>query len=166
MVGDMAIFMVQNDLTPENIVERGENLTFPDSAVSYFKGMMGQPRWGFPKELQRVVLKGETPITCRPGELLLPMDFDAARERLKQFVPKPDWRMVISWCFYPKVVEDFLKSRREYGYITRLGSHVYFHGLAEGETNRVEIEDGKTLAIKYLGKSELNRTGPEMYSLN
>lgn len=76
--------MVQNDLTPENIVERGENLTFPDSAVSYFKGMMGQPRWGFPKELQRVVLKGETPITCRPGELLLPMDFDAARERLKQ----------------------------------------------------------------------------------
>ena len=146
-------------LTPENIVERGENLTFPDSAVSYFKGMMGQPRWGFPKELQRVVLKGETPITCRPGELLLPMDFDAARERLKQFVPKPDWRMVISWCFYPKVVEDFLKSRREYGYITRLGSHVYFHGLAEGETNRVEIEDGKTLVIKYLGKSELNPDG-------
>ncbi len=159
MVGDMAIFMVQNDLTPDNIVERGENLTFPDSAVSYFKGMMGQPRWGFPKELQRVVLRGEEPVTCRPGELLPPMDFEAARERLKQFVPEPDWRMVISWCFYPKVVEDFLKSRREYGYITRLGSHVYFHGLAEGETNRVEIEDGKTLVIKYLGKSELNPDG-------
>ena len=77
---------------PDNIVERGENLTFPDSAVSYFKGMMGQPRWGFPKELQRVVLRGEEPVTCRPGELLPPMDFEAARERLKQFVPEPDWR--------------------------------------------------------------------------
>ena len=51
MVGDLAIFMVQNELTPENIVERGEALTFPDSVVSYFKGMMGQPAWGFPRGL-------------------------------------------------------------------------------------------------------------------
>ena len=55
---DLAIFMVQNELTPENIVERGEALTFPDSVVSYFKGMMGQPAWGFPEDLQKVVLKG------------------------------------------------------------------------------------------------------------
>lgn len=159
MVGDMAIFMVQNELTPENIVERGETLNFPDSAISYFKGMMGQPQWGFPKDLQRVVLKGEEAITCRPGELLPPMDFKAAEERLKEFVPEPDWRMVISWCFYPKVVEEFLKNRKEYGYITRLGSHVFFHGLAEGETSRVNIEDGKTLVIKYLGKGDLNSDG-------
>ena len=61
MVGDLAIFMVQNELTPENIVERGEALTFPDSVVSYFKGMMGQPAWGFPEDLQKVGLKGEEP---------------------------------------------------------------------------------------------------------
>ncbi len=36
MVGDLAIFMTQNNLTPENIVEKGEGLAFPDSAVSYF----------------------------------------------------------------------------------------------------------------------------------
>ena len=62
MVGDLAIFMVQNGLTPDNIVERGEMLTFPDSVVSYFKGMMGQPEGGFPKDLQRVVLNGEETI--------------------------------------------------------------------------------------------------------
>ncbi|MBR0085697.1 MAG: pyruvate carboxylase, partial [Lachnospiraceae bacterium] len=43
MVGDLAIFMVQNELTPENICEKGQALSFPDSVVSYFKGMMGQP---------------------------------------------------------------------------------------------------------------------------
>ena len=46
---------------------------------------------------------------------------------------------------FPKVLEDFYEIRKEYGYITRLGSHVFFHGLAVGETNKVNIEDSKTL---------------------
>lgn len=159
MVGDMAIFMVQNDLTPENIVEKGKNLAFPDSVVSYFEGMMGQPAWGFPEDLQKIVLKGKEPITCRPGELLPPADFEAAREHLKQFKEEPTDRDVISYLFYPKVVEDFFKKREEYGYITRLGSHVFFHGLAVGETNKVNIEDGKTLVIKYLGQGDIDEEG-------
>ena len=70
MVGDMAIFMVKNSLTPANIQVKGKELSFPDSVVDYFKGMMGQPEGGFPADLQQLVLKGETPITCRPGEIL------------------------------------------------------------------------------------------------
>jgi pyruvate carboxylase len=159
MVGDLAIFMVQNDLTPENIVQRGEALTFPDSVVSYFKGMMGQPAWGFPEDLQKVVLKGEEPITCRPGELLAPIDFDWARSEVEKFEPNPSHRTVISWCLYPKVVEEFVRHRREYGYIMRMGSHVFFNGLALGETNKINIEDGKTLVIKYLGLGDLNEDG-------
>ena len=88
MVGDLAIFMVQNDLTPENIVEKGEHLTFPDSVVSYFKGMMGQPACGFPEDLQKIVLKGEEPITCRPGELLAPVDFEQAQEGSGEVLPQ------------------------------------------------------------------------------
>ena len=160
MVGDLAIFMVQNDLTPENIIERGKNLAFPDSVVSYFKGMMGQPAWGFqPKGLQEVVLKGEKPITCRPGELLPPADFDAVKEHLKQFIDEPTDRDAISWVIYPKVLEEYFRKRKEYGYITRLGSHVFFHGLAVGETNKVNIEDGKTLVIKFLGLGDIDETG-------
>ena len=161
MVGDLAIFMVQNDLTPENIVERGEALTFPDSVVSYFKGMMGQPAWGFPEDLQRVVLKGEKPITCRPGELLPPVDFDAVRETMRPFMcgDEINMRAMLSYCLYPKVYEEYRQHRNEYGYIARMGSHVFFHGMALGETNQINIEEGKTLVIKYLGLGDLNEDG-------
>ena len=168
MVGDLAIFMVQNGLTPQNIVARGEALTFPDSVVSYFKGMMGQPAWGFPEDLQRVVLKGETPITCRPGELLPPVDFEAAKREVQKFYPEASDRSVVSWCLYPKVVEEFCRHRQEYGYITRMGSHVFFNGMALGETNQIDIEDGKTLVIKYLGLGDLNDDGTRnvLFELN
>lgn len=159
MVGDLAIFMVQNDLTPENIVERGESLTFPDSVVSYFKGMMGQPPCGFPEDIQRVVLKGEQPITCRPGELLEPVDFEAVREQIAAIHPNPDMRDVISYCLYPKVMEDFWRYDREYGYLMRMGSHVFFYGMQVGETTQINIEDGKTLVIKYLGLGDRNEDG-------
>ena len=160
MVGDLAIFMVQHDLTPENIVEKGEALTFPDSVVSYFKGMMGQPAWGFPEDLQKVVLKGEEPITCRPGELLEPIDFEAVREKLQNMTKDPiNMRAILSYCLYPKVYEEYRSHRQEYGYIMRMGSHVFFNGMALGETNLISIEDGKTLVIKYLGLGDLNEDG-------
>ncbi len=159
MVGDLAIFMVQNDLTPENIVEKGEPLTFPDSVVSYFKGMMGQPPCGFPEDLQRIVLKGEEPITCRPGELLEPVDFDAVREEVEKIYPNPTMREIISYCIYPKVVQEYWEHSKEYGYLMRMGSHVFFNGLALGETNKINIEDGKTLVIRYLGLGDANDDG-------
>lgn len=159
MVGDLAIFMVQNGLTPENILERGSALTYPDSVVAYFKGMMGQPSWGFPEDLQKIVLKGEAPITCRPGELLPPVDFDVARREVEKFSPNPTDRSVISWCLYPKVVEDYCRYRQSYGYIMRMGSHVFFNGMALGETTKINIEDGKTLVIKYIGLGDMNEDG-------
>ena len=162
MVGDLAIFMVQNDLTPENIIEKGKNLAFPDSVVSYFKGMMGQPAWGFqPEGLQEVVLKGEKPITCRPGELLPPVDFDAVREKMKDFVNEDyiDMRSALSYCMFPKVYEEFWDHRNEYGYISRMGSRAFFNGLSVGESTKISIADGKTLVIKYLGLGDLNDDG-------
>ena len=158
MVGDLAIFMVQNELTPENILEKGAHLAYPDSVVSYFKGMMGQPPHGFPKELQKIVLKGEEPITCRPGELLEPIDFDAVKEEIKKvsghdFV---EMRDVVSYCLYPSVLKDYWEHEQEYGYLTRMGSHVFFNGLALGERNLINIEDGKTLVVRYLGMGDAN----------
>ncbi|MEQ2399267.1 pyruvate carboxylase [Merdimmobilis hominis] len=159
MVGDLAIFMVQNGLTPENILERGRDLTFPDSVIGYFKGMIGQPQGGFPKELQEVVLKGEEPITCRPGELLPPADFEAIRAKLEEFYPNPTNRDIIGYCLYPKVMEDFLRYRETYGDISRMTTPAFFGGLTRGETTELAIEDGKTLIIKYIGPGELNADG-------
>ena len=162
MVGDLAIFMVQNDLTPDNIIEKGRSLAFPDSVVSYFKGMMGQPAWGFqPEGLQEVVLKGEKAITCRPGELLPDVDFDQVYKDMERFMEgEPiNMRAMLAYCLFPKVYEDYRKHRKEYGYITRMGSHVFFNGMALGETNKINIEDGKTLVIRYLGLGDQNDDG-------
>ena len=149
VVGDLAIFMVQNDLTPENIVERGANMDFPDSTVSYFEGMMGQPEGGFPEDIQKVVLKGKEPITCRPGELLEPEDFEAIRRKLQEELGLEGTdREVISYAIYPKVFEDYVKSIKKDGNFRYMGSDIFFHSLAEGETCEVKLEEGKILIVK------------------
>ncbi len=149
VVGDLAIFMVQNDLTPENIVEKGANIDFPDSTVSYFEGMMGQPEGGFPEDIQKVVLKGKTPITCRPGELLPPEDFEAIRKKLQDELGLEGTdREVISYAIYPKVFEDYIKSIRKDGSFRYMGSDIFFHSLAEGETCEVKLGEGRVLIVK------------------
>ena len=149
VVGDLAIFMVQNELTPENIVEKGANIDFPDSTVSYFEGMMGQPEGGFPEDIQKVVLKGKKPITCRPGELLEPEDFDAIRKKLQDELGLEGTdREVISYAIYPKVFEDYVKSLRKDGNFRYMGSDIFFHSLAEGETCEVKLGEGKILIVR------------------
>lgn len=156
MVGDLGIFMVQNGLTAENIYEKGKNLSYPDSVVDYFKGMMGQPEGGFPEKLQKLVLKDEPFITNRPGELLPAVDFEQARKHLKEkFNIEPTMKDLIGWALYPKVVEDYFKFRKDYGDLSHMGSDVFFHGLAEGETCEVEVEN-HVLVIKLLEVGKLD----------
>ncbi|MGL5151359.1 MAG: pyruvate carboxylase [Clostridium sp.] len=160
MVGDMAIFMIQNDLTPDNIYTKGKNLAFPDSVVAYFKGMMGQPDGGFPKDLQRLILKDDEPITCRPGELLEPEDFDKIGEYLKnKFNIEPTMKTKLSYSLYPEVYEDYIKYILEYGDISRLRSDVFFHGLYEGETCEFEFREGKTQIVRLVEIGKLNEDG-------
>lgn len=149
VVGDLAIFMVQNDLTPENVVEKGASIDFPDSTVSYFEGMMGQPEGGFPEDIQKVVLKGKEPITCRPGELLEPEDFEAIRKKLQDELDLEGTdREVISYALYPKVFEDYVKSIRKDGNFRYMGSDIFFHSLEEGETCEVKLGEGKILIVR------------------
>ncbi|WP_420491917.1 hypothetical protein [Neobacillus niacini] len=82
VVGDMALFMVQNNLTEEAIYESGATLDFPDSVVEFFQGLLGQPYQGFPKKLQEIILKGREAITCRPGELMDDVNFNQVKETL------------------------------------------------------------------------------------
>lgn len=160
-IGDMAIFMVQNDLSPENIYDKAVDMGFPDSVVSYFQGMMGQPMGGFPERLQNLVLKGEKPITCRPGELIPPEDFKKIEDYLKEkHNIKPERKDILSYALYPKVFEDYLIYLKENGDFSRMDSHIFFHGLKEGETGEVEVAEGKRLVIKLL---EIGRLDDEGY---
>lgn len=160
VVGDLAIFMVQNGLTRDNLIEKGQNLAFPDSVVDYFKGMMGQPEGGFPVDLQRIVLKGEEPITCRPGEILPPVDFESIKNKLKdEFRVEANIRNALSYALYPKVYSDYLKSLQEYGHLYNLESHVFFYGLKEGETSEVELDEGKIMIVKLVEVGDLDEEG-------
>lgn len=149
VVGDMAIFMVQNDLTPENIYEKAAGIDFPDSVVSYFEGMMGQPEGGFPEKLQKLVLKDKPAITQRPGELLPPEDFDKIRKHLQDDLElEGTVRETLSYALYPKVFEDFVKSIKKDGNFRHMGSDIFFHGLSEGETCEVKFEEGHIMMVK------------------
>ncbi|MBR2575852.1 MAG: pyruvate carboxylase [Firmicutes bacterium] len=151
VVGDMAIFMVQNELTPENIYEKAEGMDFPDSIVSYFEGMMGQPEGGFPPRLKELVLKGKPSIDCRPGELLPPEDFEADRVHLRDLLGyEPSIRQILSYALYPKVYETYIKDLEREGSLRLMGSDIFFHGLTEGETCEVALEEGKVLVIKLI----------------
>lgn len=159
-VGDMAIFMVQNDLTPENIYEKAAGMDFPDSIVSFFEGMMGQPQGGFNKKLQKLVLKDKKPITCRPGELLPDEDFDAIKKHLaEKFDIEPTEQDIISYAIYPKVFEDYLTSVKKDGDFRYMGSDIFFHGLAEGEMSEVSLGEGKTLLVKLAEIRDTDREG-------
>jgi len=159
MVGDFAIFMVQNELTPENILEKGKNLDYPDSVMTYFRGMMGQPYGGFPKDLQEMILKGESPITKRPGELLEDEDFDKIKRHLEDKGISPSEEDIISSALYPKVFDDYIDYIKENGEVTRIGSDVFFHGLMEGESTEISLEEGKTLIVTLIEVGKLLEDG-------
>ena len=164
-VGDLAIFMFKNGLTKENILTAGAGLSYPDSVVSYFQGMMGQPYGGFPKELQKIVLKDIEPLTDRPGKSLPPVDFESIKKHLVEkynYGDKSEEVMnqkAISYALYPKVYEDYCEHFQMYNDVTRLESHVYFYGLRKGEETYLNIGEGKQLLIKYLEESEPDENG-------
>jgi pyruvate carboxylase len=159
-VGDFAIFMFKNGLNKDNILQEGKDLAYPDSVVDYFQGMMGQPDGGFPKELQKIVLKGQEPINVRPGSLLPPADFkEIARTLKEKFNLEYDELKIISYALYPKVYEEYCKHLEMYNDVTRLVSHVYFYGLRKGEETSLTIGEGKVLTIKFSDMSDPDQDG-------
>lgn len=160
VVGDFAIFMFKNGLNAENILTAGKDLSYPDSVVDYFKGMIGQPEGGFPKELQKIVLKGQEAITVRPGTLLPDVDFDAIAKHLKDdHNLNYNRQKIISHALYPKVYDDYCEHFEQYNDVSRLESHVYFYGLRKGEETTLNIGEGKNLIIKFVDMSDPNEKG-------
>ena len=149
VVGDMALFMVQNQLTEEDLYEKGDTLSFPDSVVSFFEGQLGQPVGGFPEKLQKIILKGRPAITVRPGQLAPAVDFEKVRNELAEkvgFTPKDE--QVLSYLMYPQVFLDYCKAYDKFGEVKLLDTPTFFYGMRLGEKINVEIEKGKVLIIR------------------
>ncbi|MBN2428900.1 MAG: pyruvate carboxylase [Deltaproteobacteria bacterium] len=160
IIGDMAIFMVQNNYQPEDIYERGHEMDLPQGVVDLFKGMIGQPYGGLPEKLQKIILKGEKPITHRPGELLEPVNFAAKKAEIeKKLGHELSDRELSSWLIYPAVFEEFDQHRQEYGDTSVLPTPVFFYGLDLMDETSIELEPGKTIIVKLNAVGHVHEDG-------
>ncbi|MDP3842737.1 MAG: pyruvate carboxylase [Oxalobacteraceae bacterium] len=160
VVGDMALFMVANDLTKDDVRNPDKEIGFPESVISLFKGELGFPPDGFPKELEHKVLQGGQPLQGRLGATLPPVDFGAARGEAEKKVGRAiSEQELASYLMYPKVFCDYAEHRRHYGDVSVLPTPVFFYGLQEGQDISIDIDQGKTLVLRLQGQTEVAEEG-------
>lgn len=164
VVGDMAIFMVTNDLTPEDVMKRGDTVSFPESVINFFKGDLGQPTGGFPKKLQKIILKNAKPYTERPNAHLVPIDFDAEfkafrKKYQKGFSREIEFEDFLSYSLYPRVFEEAHEKYKLYGNIAILPTENFFYGMKLREEIMIELQPGKTIIVKLLSVGIPNDEG-------
>ncbi|CAF0939150.1 unnamed protein product [Rotaria sordida] len=157
VVGDLAQFMVQNNLTAKDVHERAEELSFPSSVVEFMQGQLGQPHGGFPEPLRTQMLKGKKKIDDRPGANAKSLDFDKIEEELKKKFGEDVIRKcdVMSYVMFPKVLEEYIDFKKQYGPVTLYPTRIFFVGPNLNEAMDVELEHGKVLHIVVLAISDL-----------
>lgn len=159
-VGDLALFMVANNLSARDIVEGNRELAFPESVIDLLSGMMGFPPGGFPPRVQQRILRDRPAMQGRPGETLPPADFAAAKAKVSQHMGREaTGRDVLSYLLYPKVFEEFASHQKLYSDTSMLPTPVFFYGQEIGEELNAEIEEGKMLIVKFLTISEPHADG-------
>ena len=160
VVGDMALMMVAQDLTTEDVLDPSKDIAFPASVVDMLRGDLGQPPGGWPVALQKKALKGEAPVFDRPGSRILPADLEAVRaEAEKRCGRAIDDFELASYLMYPKVFSDFAAITRKYGPMSYLSTPVFFYGMEVGDEIAVEIEKGKALVIRLQAIGETDDEG-------
>ncbi|EOT44315.1 pyruvate carboxylase [Enterococcus columbae] len=169
VVGDMALFMVQNHLSEQEIYEKGAELSFPESVVKFFEGELGQPVGGFPEKLQAIILKNRQAYTCRPGELAAPVDFNQVKAELSEKIgSEATDEQVLSYLMYPQVFLDYCASFEKFGAVKLLDTPTFFNGMRLGEKINVEIEKGKNLIIRLdeIGEPDVEGNRVLFFNLN
>ncbi len=168
-VGDLALFLVTNGLTADDLTDDSRELAFPESAIDLLAGRMGQPPGGFPPAVVKRVVKNADLVTGRPGESLPPADFEAAAKTVGELLGRlATPREVVSWLLYPRVFQDFARHQATYGDVSVLPTPAFLEGMLPGEELAVEIEPGKTLVIRLLtvGEPHADGTRTVFFELN
>jgi pyruvate carboxylase len=160
VVGDMALMMVTSGIDRDDVLDPEREIAFPESVVSMFRGDLGQPYGGFPKELQRKVLNGAAPLSGRPGALLPPVDLAAERMVAERKAERPlTDQQFASYLMYPKVFLDWSAYQRRYGNVSILPTPVFFYGMLPGEEITVDIGPGRTVITRFVAVSEPHEDG-------
>jgi pyruvate carboxylase len=162
VVGDLALFMVANNLSPDDLVNPRTSLSYPRSVVEMLQGMLGEPEGGWPRHFQKAVLKSArvAAVEGRPGATIPAVNFDAlASELAKRMGDTPRDEDVLSYVLYPEVFLEFAEHRKQYGDTSVIPTPNFLYGLQPGEEIAVEIERGKTLIIRFLTVGEVKEDG-------
>ena len=162
VVGDMALFLVSHGMSVREFERLGPNhhLTIPNSVVEMFSGTLGEPDGGWPKKIQKVILRGAKPQRGRPGARLTPVDLDETASMLeKKLGRKPARDEMLSYIMYPEVFLKFARTQQTYGDMESLPTPQFFYGIEKGEEITVDLEPGKTLVIKFLTIGEPHPEG-------
>ena len=159
-VGDLALMLVSQGMTCEELLNSDADFAFPDSVITLMKGNVGQAHGGFPDPIVKKVLKGEKPITVRPGSLLKSADLETERKRLaKMFKEEIDNEDLMGYMMYPQVFEDYMSRHGIYGPVRTLPTRTFFYGMTPGEEISVEIDPGVTLEIRCQALAETTDDG-------
>ena len=160
VVGDMALFMVSNEISIKDINDSNKEISFPESVVEFFRGDLGQPYQGFPKQLQKKILRDEKPISVRPGSVLPEVDIENERENLKLKINREvSNKDLASYLMYPKVFLDFENYQKKFGDFSFLSTPLFFYGPEPEQEFIVDIEKGKSLIVRYLAKGDTKKDG-------
>ncbi|MEL7257837.1 MAG: pyruvate carboxylase, partial [Pseudomonadota bacterium] len=159
-VGDLALMMVTQGLTCEDVLNPDTEVSFPDSVITLMKGYVGQAHGGFPEAIVKKVLKGEEPITVRPGTLLEPADLAAEKSKVEEKLGITiDDEDLMGYMMYPKVFTDYMERHAEYGPVRTLPTKTFFYGMETNEEITAEIDPGKTLEIRLVAVGETREDG-------
>ncbi len=161
VVGDMALLMVSQNISREQVEDPAVDVVFPESAINMMQGYLGQPPGGWPAQLQAKILNGQIPFTTRPGAALPAADFDSLRQQLSEALDGEAFTNedFCGYLMYPKVFVDYMGRKKQYGPVGTLPTPVFLYGMESGQEISVEIDPGKTLEIRLLAIGQTNEAG-------
>ena len=158
----MTLFLMAKEMHPGDVLELDEkhDLSLPNSVVEMFSGGLGVPPGGWPKKLQKIILRGAAPLRGRPSANLEAVNFeDEAKSLEKKLGHRTSREDLLSHLLYPDVFTKYDKFRHSYGDVSVLPTPVFYYGLRSGEEVTIEIEAGKSLIVKFLTASEAHPDG-------
>ncbi|WP_400191349.1 pyruvate carboxylase [Hymenobacter sp. B81] len=160
VVGDLALYLVSNNLTTQDVLDKGAQLSFPESVRELLRGDIGQPEGGWPQEVQKAVLKDEKPFTDRPNEHLAPIDFKKEWKKFQEkFGAGVKFTDLLSYLLYPKVFEQYWAHQQQFGDVSVVPTRVFFYGLRPGEETIIDIARGKSIIVQLRSVGQVNDDG-------
>ncbi|OON88851.1 pyruvate carboxylase subunit B [Pyramidobacter sp. YE332] len=99
----------------------------PKEVYNIFKGMYGQTPAPMDPEIQKKVLGGDKPITCRPADLIEP-ELEKARKEVASWITQPE--DVLTYVLFPAVAKEFLVKKYARETMTDIGLNEFVDGSA------------------------------------